>query len=123
VAIDDLDLDGDLDVVILNSRRTSTVLRNDSLGHPHWLEVRLIGTVSNRDAVGALVRVDAGEQQQLAEVRSGRAFQSHYGTILHFGLGETDRVDRVHIRWPGGGSQTLEDVSPDARITILEQSN
>jgi hypothetical protein len=123
VAIDDLDNDGDLDVVILNSRRTSTVLRNDSLGHPHWLEVRLIGTVVNRDAVGALVSIESGGQRQTAELRSGRGFQSHFGTILHFGLGENARVDRLQIRWPGGGTQSLEDVPADMRMTILEQSN
>jgi hypothetical protein len=123
VAIDDLDNDGDLDVVILNSRRTSTVLRNDSLGGQHSLEIRLIGTVGNRGAVGAQVSVEAGGQRQIAEMRSGRGFQSHFGTILHFGLGVTDRIDRIQVRWPGGGTQTLEDVSADARVTIIERNN
>ncbi|MHB8952853.1 MAG: CRTAC1 family protein [Pirellulaceae bacterium] len=123
VAIDDLDNDGDLDVVILNSRQTSTVLRNDSVSPHHWLQIRLIGTVSNRDAVGAVVSVEAGGQRQFAEVRSGRGFQSHYGTILHFGLGQGDRADQIEVRWPSGGTESLEDVSADARITIFEQSD
>jgi hypothetical protein len=123
VGIDDLDNDGDLDVVILNSRRTSTVLRNDSLGQHHTLAIRLIGTVGNRDAVGACVNVVAGGQRQTAEVRSGRGFQSHYGTLLHFGLGAADQVEEIQVRWPGGGTQSLENVSADAKITILERSD
>ena len=120
--MDDLDNDGDLDVVILNSRRTSTVLRNDSTNRHHWLKIRLVGTVGNRDAVGARVSVDAGGQKQFAEVRSGRGFQGHFGTILHFGLGALDRVDQIQVRWPGGSTQSVENVAADALTTILERS-
>lgn len=122
-AFDDLDNDGDLDVVILNSRRTSTLLRNDSLVANHWLEIRLIGTAANRDAVGAWVTVTAGGQQQMAEVRSGRGYQGHFGTILHFGLGSSDKVDTIEVRWPGGGTARREEVAADTKITILERSD
>ncbi len=121
-AFDDLDNDGDVDVVILNSRREPTVLRNDSVGKNHWIQIRLRGTSSNRDGVGAHVKVAAGDLVQIDEVHSGRGYQSHYGTRLHFGLGEHDRADRVEVRWIGGGIDVLEDLAVDRGLTITEGS-
>ena len=100
---DDLDNDGDVDVVISNSRREPTILRNDSPNKGHWLQVRLIGVKTNRDGVGARVKVTAGNLTLIDEVHSGRGYQSHYGTRLHFGLGNRDKVDRIEVRWIGGG--------------------
>ncbi|HID75856.1 MAG TPA: CRTAC1 family protein [Planctomycetaceae bacterium] len=120
VAFDDLDNDGDLDVVILNSRRRAFILRNDSANQNHWLQVRLVGTHSNRDGVGARVKVVAGGLVQTDEVHAGRGYQSHFGTRLHFGLGEYDHVDRIEVHWPGGGSDLLTDVAADQLVTIVE---
>lgn len=120
MAFDDLDNDGDLDVVINNSRRPPTVLRNDSLGNHHWLELRLVGTLSNRDGVGAQVTVTAGGQSQIAEVHSGRAFQSHFGTRLHFGLGTAAAVEEIKIRWIGGSVETREDLPVDRCLVITQ---
>jgi len=117
---DDLDNDGDVDAVILNSRREPTILRNDSPGGNHWLQVRLRGTKANRDGVGAHVRVTAGKLTQLAEVHSGRGYQSHFGTRLHFGVGKRERIDRVEVRWVGGGTDVLKDVPVDRLLTITE---
>jgi len=122
-AFDDLDNDGDVDVVVLNSRRESTVLRNDSPATNHWIAVRLRGTATNRDGVGSQVRVTAGGRTQLAEVHSGRSYQSHFGTTLHFGLGAHDRVERIEVRWLGGGTSILENVPADQRVTIVQNSN
>jgi hypothetical protein len=119
-AFDDLDNDGDLDVVILNSRSEPTILRNDSPGGHHWLQVRLQGVRTNRDGVGARVHVVAGDLALIDEVHSGRSYQSHYGTRLHFGLGERDRVDRVEVRWIGGGVDVVENVPMDRLLTITE---
>jgi hypothetical protein len=112
-AFDDLDNDGDVDVVILNSRREPTILRNDSPGANHSIQIRLRGVKSNRDGVGARVKVAAGSLTQVAEVHSGRSYQSHYGTRLHFGLGGHDRVDRIEVRWIGGGAEVWEQVAAD----------
>ncbi len=117
---DDLDNDGDLDVVVLNSRRGPTILRNESPARNHWLEVRLRGTRGNRDGVGARVTVIAGDLTQIDEVHSGRGYQSHYGTRLHFGLGHRDRVDRVEVRWIGRGVDVVENVRADQLLTITE---
>jgi hypothetical protein len=121
-AFDDLDSDGDVDVVVLNSRGKPTILRNDSKNGHHWLQVRLQGVDSNRDGVGARVKVVAGDLTQIGEVHSGRSYQSHYGMRLHFGLGARDRVDRVEVRWIGGGIDRLDDVDADQRVTIVEGS-
>jgi len=116
----DLDNDGDVDAVILNSRREPTILRNDSKTGNHWLQVRLRGRKTNRDGVGAHVKVTAGKLTQLAEVHSGRGYQSHYGMRLHFGLGKRERIDRVEVRWIGGGTDVLKDVPTDRLVTITE---
>jgi hypothetical protein len=118
---DDLDDDGLVDAVILNSRREPTILRNQSPGKNHWIELHLRGTKTNRDAVGSQVRVTAGGRTQLDEVHSGRGYQSHYGLRLHLGLGLADRVDRLEIRWLGGGTTVLEHVPADRVLTVVQQ--
>jgi enediyne biosynthesis protein E4 len=120
VALDDLSNNGLIDVVILNSRTGPTILRNDTRNDHHWLQIRLRGVQSNRDGVGAQVRVTAGGRTQLAEVHSGRGYQSHFGTRLHFGLGTADRVQRVEVRWIGGRRDVLEDLPVNRRIVITE---
>jgi hypothetical protein len=120
VAFDDLDNDGRVDVVILNSRRVPTCLRNESATGYHWLELQLRGTTTNRDGVGAFVRVVAGDLTQVEEVHSGRGYQSHFGARLHFGLGPRKQVDRIEIRWIGRGVDVFENVAVDQRLTIFE---
>ena len=117
---EDFDNDGRLDAVILNSRRPATVLRNESTHSNHWLQIRLVGRRANRDGVGSRVIVTAGDLRQIDEVHSGRGYQGHFGTRLHFGLGRHDRVDRLEIRWLGGGTDMLENLPVDRRLTIEE---
>jgi hypothetical protein len=116
----DLDNDGDVDVVILNSRREPTILRNDSTSKGHWLQVRLRGVKTNRDGVGARVKVVANDLTLYDEVHSGRGYQSHYGTRLHFGLGSREKVDRIEVRWIGGAVDVFKDISVDRLLTITE---
>jgi len=120
---DDLDNDGDVDVVILNSRREPTILRNDSPSKGHWLQVRLKGVKTNRDGIGARVKVVSGDLTLIDEVHSGRGYQSHYGTRLYFGLGNRDKVDCIEVRWIGGGVDIIENIGVDQLLTITESSN
>ena len=123
VAFDDLDNDGDIDVVVLNSRRGPTLLRNmlyESGAAPHWLQVQLRGVKTNRDGIGAQVKVVSGGLVQLSEVHSGRGYQSHFGTRLHFGLGQHQRAERVEVRWIGGGVDVFEDLAVDRLVTLVE---
>lgn len=116
----DLDNDGDLDAVIVNSRERPTILRNDTDNQNHWLGIRLQGKASNRDGIGAHVRIVAGELAQLAEVHSGRGYQSHFGLRLHFGLGKYTRVDSIEVHWIGGGRDVLKDLPVDRYMTIAQ---
>ncbi|MFM8890865.1 MAG: CRTAC1 family protein, partial [Planctomycetia bacterium] len=118
-AFDDLDDDGRVDAVILISRERPTILRNASPGG-HWLQIRLVGTSANRDAVGASVIVEAGGLRQRADVHSGRGYQGHFGTRLSFGLGAADHADRIMVRWPGGGVTRVEGVAADRLLTLVE---
>ena len=117
---DDLDGDGDVDAVVLNSRDKPTILENRSPTDAHWIGLRLCGVTTNRDGVGAQVRVVAGDLLQVDEVHSGRGYQSHHGMRLHFGLGDRERVDRVEVRWIGGGIDEVEHVAVDQVLTIIE---
>jgi len=117
---DDLDNDGDLDAVILNSRREPTVLRNDSPSKGHWLQVYLRGVKTNRDGIGAHVRVIAGDLTLIDEVHGGRGYQSHYGMRLHFGLGKYNKVDHVEVHWIGGQVDVFENIAVDRILTLIE---
>ena len=124
VAFDDLDNDGRIDVVILNSNDKPTILRNETVNGNHWIQIRLRGVKTNRDGVGARVYVVAGELQQMDEVHSGRGYQSHWGTRLHFGLAKNKRVERIEVHWPRSGLvDILEDVPADQLLTIVEGSS
>ena len=119
-AFDDLDNDGDLDAVILNTRRKPTILRNDSSGKNHWIQIQLRGTKSNRDGVGARVTVSAGGLNQIDEVHSGRSYQSDFGKRLQFGLEQHGMVEEISVNWIGGGVDTVRNVGVDQLITIVE---
>ncbi|MBM4094859.1 MAG: CRTAC1 family protein, partial [Planctomycetes bacterium] len=124
-AVDDLDGDGDLDVVVLNSRDRPTILKNllqERGCHNHWLRVALRGTRSNRDGVGARVHVVAQDLVLVDEVHSGRGYQSHWGSQLHFGLGPRARVDRIEVHWIGGGVDVLTDVPADRLVTVRQSA-
>ena len=122
-AFDDLDADGDIDVVILNSRREPTILRNDSPGNNHWIRIRLNDPQGNRDGVGARVKVVAGDLTQIDEVHSGQGYQSHFGMRPHFGLGKHDRIDRIEVHWIGGAVDILKNIRPDRLLTITKGSS
>ena len=119
-AFDDLDNDGDVDGVVLNVGTLPTVLENRSPRSGSWIQILLRGVQCNRDAVGARVRVVAGGQSQVALVHSGRGYQSHYGTRLHFGLGAHERVERVEVRWPGGESELFTDLAADQIVQLTQ---
>jgi enediyne biosynthesis protein E4 len=124
-AFDDLDNDGDVDAVILNSRERPSLLRNmlyEQGSQRHWLAIRLCGVKTNRDGVGAHVRVVSGDLALMDEVHSGRGYQSHWGTRLHFGLGRHERVDRIEVRWLGRGTQVVSNMAADRCVVITEET-
>ena len=123
VAVDDLDNDGDLDIVVLNSRQRATVLKNllqENGSKRHWLQLRLHGCDTNRSAVGTRVRVTAGDLVLVDEVHAGRGYQSHWGGRLHFGLGAHAHVDQIEIHWYGAGTTWLRNLPADQLITVSQ---
>jgi enediyne biosynthesis protein E4 len=108
VAVADLDNDGALDVLVANQRGPLLVYRNTVEAENSWIAFELEGSVSNRGAVGAQVRVRWAGREQLQEVSGGSGFCAQNQRRLHFGLGRGARAERVEIRWPSGRMQTIE---------------
>jgi len=120
-AFGDFDNDGDIDILIVNLDEPPSLLRNDLSGKNHWLKLKLVGTRSNRGAVGARVTAHYGGKQQAQEVLSQSSFYSSNDPRLHFGLGPATSAD-LEIRWPDGNKQFLKDVAADQILTIKEPS-
>lgn len=124
IALTDWDHDGDVDMWLSN--RTSPAARfyrnTLPLGTQHFLALRLKGTKSNRDAIGARasVHIKGRSVPLLKTVRAGDGFLSQSSRWLHFGLGQDQEIERVEIRWPSGGVQTLGSIKPDQRYLIIE---
>ena len=97
------------------------LLRNDGGNQQQWLQIRTVGTVSNRDGVGALVQVSAGDLHQIQQVTAGDSYLSQSSLDVEFGLAHHKTVDRIVIRWPSGIVQTLNDVRANQRIVVVER--
>ena len=121
-AFGDYDDDGDVDILVANVSDHPQLLRNDTSGSGHWLQLRLEGTSSNRSAIGARVIIHAGMWSSAAEVATGGSYLSQSDLRLHFGLGAETVVDSVHVQWPSGITQMLFNVSADQEIAVLESA-
>ncbi|HLY37229.1 MAG TPA: CRTAC1 family protein [Candidatus Binatia bacterium] len=119
LSVVDLDGDGRVDLVIRNYRQPAVVLHNVGPAR-HWLELQLVGVRSNRDAVGARVRVQTAAGWQTREVHAGSGYLSGSSLVQHFGLGDERRASAVEISWPSGVRTTLRDVAADRRYRIVE---
>ena len=109
-AFGDYDNDGDVDVFVANLNEEPALLRNDGGNRNSWIGLELEGVESNRDAIGASVRVSAGPLVQVREVHRGYGFQAQHDPRLLFGLGDSREPPRVEIRWPSGKRQVLENL-------------
>ncbi len=120
VALVDLFNRGVLDVVVANQNQPALVYKNTVVPGTHWIALKLVGTRSNRSAIGGEVTLEAGGTRQLKVVDGGSGFASQNDRRVHFGLGTAARVDRAVIRWPSGTSQTLEHLDVDRLHVITE---
>jgi hypothetical protein len=121
-AFADFDNDGDIDIVVNNVHDTPDLFRLDQTGGRHWITLKLIGTQSNRSAIGSLVRVITADGEQRQEVRGGGSYYSQNDLRLQFGLGEAKAVARIIVRWPSGNEETWKGLAVD-RIHTLTEGN
>lgn len=116
----DIDNDGDVDLLATNNGAPADLLRNDGDRRAAALVVRLVGTRSNRDGIGARITITAGGRTQTREVKSGSSYLGQNDLRAHFGLGGATRVDALRIRWPGGHTESLNDVAAGQIVTVTE---
>lgn len=119
-AIGDFDNDGDLDILVNNNGGLAQLLRNDGGNANRWLKILLIGTRSNRDAVGARVKLKARGLLLYEQRKGGMSYQSAQDPRLHFGLGAETKVDLIEILWPSGAISRLSDIASDQILAIKE---
>ena len=122
MAVGDLWNDGQVSIVTNNMNQTPSLLVNSVRAPNHWVALRLIGTKSNRDGIGAKITVHAGDRDRVDEVRSGSSYISQNDLRVHFGLGAATRIDCVEVRWPNGLVERFENVPVDGIRTLTEGS-
>ena len=121
VAMGDVDLDGDVDLVVAHTNDPIALLDNLSKNDGNWLKIRLIGVTCNRDCIGARVRIEAGGRPQTRQIKGGSSYFSSHDPALFFGLGQADTIDRVEIVWPTGRKQTLSNIKSGQTLIVQEQ--
>ncbi|HKI71651.1 MAG TPA: CRTAC1 family protein [Verrucomicrobiae bacterium] len=121
-AFADIDGDGDLDVVLTQVKGPPLLLRNDQQLHHHWVRLKLVGTKSNRDAIGAWVQARVGDRVLSRQVMPARSYLSQSELPVVVGLGSAPRPDEVTIIWPDGSRQKVESVRVDG-LMVVEQAH
>jgi len=119
-AFGDIANNGNIDIVVLNVGDPPSLLLNQNKSSNHRVLFRLVGTASNRAAIGARVTVHAAGMTQFDEVRGGASYLSQNDLRLHFGLGAAAKMDLIEVRWPTGKTESFKDVAADKIYTITE---
>ncbi|MCX6206873.1 MAG: CRTAC1 family protein [Bacteroidetes bacterium] len=119
-AFGDFDNDGDVDIFIVNNCGKAVLLRNDGGNKNSWLELKLVGTKSNRSAIGARIKIVSGTVSQIREVNNQSSYLSQNSLTQHIGLAKNSKVDSIEIRWPSGLIQHLQNIPINKQIEITE---
>jgi enediyne biosynthesis protein E4 len=120
LATADYDNDGDIDIVTNNSGDYPTLLRNDGGNANHWLTIFLIGTKSNRDGIGASLKLTSGGETHVEQAKGGMGYMSASDPRIHFGLGKNTKIESLEITWPSGQVDRLSDVAVDQIVAVQE---
>jgi len=120
-AVGDLDNDGALEIVISNVNDTPTLLKNHG-DRQNWLQVKTVGSQSNRAGIGARLILYSGTRRQIEEVRSGGSYISQNDLRRHFGLGSASKADRLEVYWPSGRRESFRDLKANQLVLIKEGS-
>ncbi len=120
VATGDYDNDGDMDIVTNNRGDYPSLLRNDGGNANHWLSVLLIGTKSNRDGIGASLKISSQGFVHVEQAKGGMSYMSANDPRVHFGLGKHAKIESLEITWPGGKVDRLANVPVDQIIAVKE---
>lgn len=120
MAMGDINNDGRLDAVITSNNGPAWVLLNETATSNHWMTLKLVGVRSNRDAIGAEVRISTQAGDQFATVSTSGSYQSSSDKRIHFGLGAVDSVRRIEVLWPSGIHQVIDNQSADRIVTVTE---
>ncbi|HHO51258.1 MAG TPA: CRTAC1 family protein, partial [Deltaproteobacteria bacterium] len=123
----DFDGDGDVDIFLWDESASSSLWRNHRMDEAladrpvaHWIQLALVGTTSNRAAIGAVARLSAGGVPMMRRVTGGDSAHSHRELTLHFGLGSASRIDSLELTWPSGHVQSIEGLAVD-RLWIIDE--
>ena len=120
LAVGDIDNDGDLDLLIANVGDTADLLRNDGGNRENSLLIRTIGSKSNRDGIGARLKLTIGNRVLLRYVKAGSSYLSQNDLRVHFGLGNVASADRLEIVWPSGAVEVLSAIAANQIVTVRE---
>jgi len=120
LAVGDFDRDGDLDILMTTNNGPAYLFRNDQLAGNRSLRFRLTGTKSNRDAIGATVRIYHDGSSQSRLVKSGASYLSQSELPVTFGVGKRDRVDRVAVTWPSGRTEEFKNIATGRAYDCVE---
>jgi len=120
LAFGDFDRDGDVDILLTTNNGPAYLFRNDVQSGNRSLRLYLTGTKSNRDAIGAVVRIFHGGISQMRVVRSGSSYLSQSERALTFGVGKADQVDRITVEWPSGATQEFTTIATKKAHQITE---
>jgi hypothetical protein len=119
IGVGDFDNDGLLDFYQTNADQDSLFYRNATTDAGHWIELKLVGSKSNRDAIGARVTLKAGTRSMIREVNGGNGYAGQSTQRVHFGLGANTSITSLQIRWPSGIVQTV--TPPIDKVTTVQE--
>jgi len=123
MAIGDIDNDGKLDVVVTENDGPAWILRNETPTHNHWITLKLVGVQSNKDGIGARIKITTAAGEQYATVTTAGSYQSSSDKRAHFGLGSANVVIQADIKWPSGITQVLKNLLADQILTVTEANS